>query len=238
VPRAPPHFGERACISWTARKPVREFFAHPLAIPLPARGCYPSPTPFLPASAKCVAAGIQPASARLFLKQSCKETTIMEVNDQSESNTRTINALAFLAEEHEKTMELFDSFEEAVEEDAGDELEDIAQEICDALEIHAELEEEIFYPAATEHAELVPLVNQAQQEHDELQALVDEVREANAGDAELQELVGHLRESVEAHVREEENVLFPQAEELMEEHLDELGARLRERREELSASRA
>ena len=157
--------------------------------------------------------------------------------EHSELLTRAQDPLALLSDDHQKVLELFDRFEAALEEEAEDELEDIAHEICDELEIHAELEEEIFYPAAAEHAELVTLVEQAQQEHDDVKAMIEEIRAASADDGELEGLMQRLQEAVETHVREEENVMFPQAEELLEDRLEELGERLARRKEELTAGR-
>jgi iron-sulfur cluster repair protein YtfE (RIC family) len=157
-------------------------------------------------------------------------------NSESHSsrNDTGQDALALLAADHLRVAELFDEFETALEEESEEEILDLAQEICEELEMHTELEEEIFYPALAEHAELAALVQQAQREHDEMTETMESIRDAGSNRSQLEALMLRLQEDVDEHVREEENVLFPQVEESLEDELDELGERLARRRQELS----
>lgn len=112
----------------------------------------------------------------------------------------------------------------------------IVDTICLALEIHAQLEEEIFYPAmdeldAKEVARSVP-------EHDEMKRLVAVLRSMDPSEKSFDETFMTLMRNVIQHVAHEETVLLPQAERLIPERLSELGARMTKRRLELVAPKA
>ena len=58
-----------------------------------------------------------------------------------------------LRADHETVQELFDRFEKQREKGASRQLQALATEICNEVKIHAQIEEEIFYPAVREHCE-------------------------------------------------------------------------------------
>jgi hypothetical protein len=107
-----------------------------------------------------------------------------------------------------------------------------------ALEIHAQLEEEIFYPALEAVAPDNEALKKARPEHDEMKRLIAEVRgmssEAPEFDARFMELV----RDVMHHVADEETVLLPEAEILLKDRLGELGAKMTARRVQLVAPHA
>jgi hemerythrin superfamily protein len=113
----------------------------------------------------------------------------------------------------------------------------LAETICLALEIHAQLEEEIFYPAMRSiDAEEV---SENFQEHAEMKRLIAEVRAGEAGTPEYDGLVMQLMRDVIHHVADEETVLLPDAElRLGADRLAELGAEMTKRRLQLTAPRA
>ncbi len=114
----------------------------------------------------------------------------------------------------------------------------LAETICDALEIHATLEEEIFYPAMR-RLDNSPTIQKAEPEHMEMRRLISELRLAKAGDARHDELLHALMRDVMHHVADEETVLLPQAERLMGvDRLNELGAQMTGRRLELLKPKA
>jgi len=115
----------------------------------------------------------------------------------------------------------------------------IADTICLALEVHAQLEEEIFYPALRERlpagnavlAEGVP-------EHDDMRRLIATLRLLEPEAADFDETFQALMRQVMHHVADEETVLLPAAERALPEMLDALGARMAQRRAQLMAPRA
>jgi hemerythrin superfamily protein len=107
---------------------------------------------------------------------------------------------------------------------------------CLALEIHAQLEEEIFYPALREVADTEAL-RKAGPEHNEMRQLIGRLRAMGPGDLTYDETFMELARVVMHHVAEEETQLLPAAERLMPERLQEMGARMTRRRLELAAPR-
>jgi hemerythrin superfamily protein len=114
----------------------------------------------------------------------------------------------------------------------------VIRNICSALEVHAQLEEELFYPALRQAGVDLPQLDRSAPEHDEVRGLIDQVRASGQDMARQDELVNQLMRSVMHHVAEEETVLLPAAERVCsEQQLAELGARMTERRMALARPR-
>jgi hemerythrin superfamily protein len=112
----------------------------------------------------------------------------------------------------------------------------LANTICLALEIHAQLEEEIFYPALRS---IDPdIVAKSLPEHQEMKRLITTLRGMTAGEAQYDATLMELMRKVVHHVADEETTLLPDAERALEGELGELGARMAKRRMQLSAPRA
>jgi len=107
--------------------------------------------------------------------------------------------------------------------------------ICLALEIHARLEEEIFYPAMRDVARDAGVVAKSVPEHDEMRRLVARLREMEPNDTDYDATVMELMRDVLHHVADEETVLLPDAERSLADQLEELGAAMTRRRLELVA---
>lgn len=106
--------------------------------------------------------------------------------------------------------------------------------ICMALEIHAQLEEEIFYPAMRNVEQGEPVLEKSKPEHDEMRRLIAKLRGLSPGDADFDQTVRELMRDVLHHVADEETTLLPQAEELLGmQRLRELGAEMTKRRLQL-----
>jgi hemerythrin-like domain-containing protein len=105
-----------------------------------------------------------------------------------------------------------------------------------ALEIHARLEEEIFYPAMRRHD--AELVEKSVPEHNEMRRLIARLREMQAGDLAFDNTVMELMRDVMRHVADEETILLPDAERVLGDRLNDLGAQMTRRRFELAGPRA
>jgi hypothetical protein len=113
----------------------------------------------------------------------------------------------------------------------------VANTICAALEIHAKLEEEIFYPAMRRFDP--DLVDKSVPEHNEVRRLIARLRELSPGDASYDAAVMELMRNVMRHVADEETMLLPDAERALgAAELADLGARMTRRRFELAGPRA
>ena len=125
----------------------------------------------------------------------------------------------------------------AMPDDSTDERSQLAMRICDELTVHAQIEEEIFYPALRKAApETAAQLDEAKQEHQEAKALVAQIRELGSAGPQMDELVSQLAGAVEHHVKEERDELFPKAKSRMD--LDAVGGQLRERQQALLAEMA
>ena len=141
------------------------------------------------------------------------------------------NAIELLKADHKEVAAMFEQFNSGdLDQDEKDEL---AEEICKALTVHTQIEEEIFYPAAREAVEGddEDLLDEAEVEHGSITELVAAV-EGHEDDALFDAQVKVMSEWVKHHVKEEEEKMFPKVEET-DLDLDELGAQLAARKQEL-----
>jgi hemerythrin superfamily protein len=112
----------------------------------------------------------------------------------------------------------------------------LADTICLALEIHAQLEEEIFYPEMRRIAE-TEFIDKSVPEHDEMRALITKLRALQPGDKDFDSTLFKLMNVVIHHVADEETLLLPAAERVLGDRLGELGAKMTKRRMQLTAPR-
>ena len=143
------------------------------------------------------------------------------------------DAIALLKDDHRKVEELFEQFEKARGEGRK---ENLANEICLELSVHAQIEEEIFYPACEGKVE-EDLLKESYVEHDAAKVLIAEI---GSGEGESDEFfdakVKVLQEEIEHHVQEEEKRmegLFAQARKAGLD-MDALGEQLAMRKQELT----
>jgi hemerythrin superfamily protein len=112
----------------------------------------------------------------------------------------------------------------------------IAETLAAALEIHARLEEEIFYPAM--RSVDPDLVDKSIPEHNDMRRLIAQLRQTRPEDAAFDTTLMELMRSVIRHVADEETQLLPDAERVLgERRLSELGAEMTRRRFELVGPR-
>ena len=115
----------------------------------------------------------------------------------------------------------------------------LAETICDALEIHATLEEEIFYPAMRPKAHDQKVMEKSEPEHDEMRRVIAELRRTDPASPRHDDLVFELMRDVVHHVADEETVLLPEAEQTIgRDRLSELGAQMTKRRMQLVTPKA
>ncbi|MDH7973122.1 hemerythrin domain-containing protein [Sphingomonas sp. AR_OL41] len=144
------------------------------------------------------------------------------------------DAIALLKADHRTVEELFEKFESA--KGAGAK-QKIAQQICLELTVHAQIEEEIFYPACEGKIE-EDLLKEAYVEHDGAKVLIAEIEAGGPDDDYYDAKVKVLSEQIEHHVEEEEKRMegmFAQARHAGLD-MDALGEQLRARKDELVAT--
>jgi hemerythrin superfamily protein len=145
------------------------------------------------------------------------------------------DATALLRADHKEVSDLFDEFEKTK---STSKKKAIVAQVCKALTVHAQIEEEIFYPAfkaAVKDKELIP---EATVEHQTLKDLIAQI-EGVEPDGEIYDAkVKVLSEYVKHHVKEEQNEIFPKAKSATKLDLIALGEQLLKRKEELLAESA
>ncbi|NML43554.1 hemerythrin domain-containing protein [Ramlibacter sp. G-1-2-2] len=112
----------------------------------------------------------------------------------------------------------------------------LADSVCLAIELHTQLEEEVFYPALRVVAD-TEMLRKSTPEHDEMRGLIARLRAMTVSDPVYDDTFFELMRHVMHHVADEETLLLPAAERLIPEQLAELGARFNKRRLELAAPR-
>jgi hemerythrin superfamily protein len=127
-----------------------------------------------------------------------------------------------LQQDHRKVEGLFDQYKRT-QDDAT------VEQICQELERHTTLEEEIVYPRLAEID--ADLEQQAEDEHAKAKDLIAELR---AGSDDVAGLVEELEAAVQHHVQEEETKAFPAMRERLADELASLGTAVEQRKRELT----
>jgi iron-sulfur cluster repair protein YtfE (RIC family) len=109
--------------------------------------------------------------------------------------------------------------------------------ICAALEIHAQLEEEIFYPALRAAKPTATVLDKSVPEHNSMRESIAKLRTMDPMTPGYDGTVMELMREVIHHVADEETILLPMAEDVLASELRNLGARMNARRLQLVASR-
>ena len=141
------------------------------------------------------------------------------------------DAIALLKADHEAVSQLFAEYEKIR---SVSNKKALVAEICTALSVHAQIEEEIFYPAVKAALKDKLLVPEATVEHAGVKDLIAQL-EGVEPDGEMYDAkVKVLSEYVKHHVKEEQAEMFPKAKASSLDMID-LGARMAAREDELLA---
>jgi hemerythrin superfamily protein len=143
-------------------------------------------------------------------------------------------ALELLEADHRKVEALFKQYEQEKEADEATK-QPIAERICGELTVHAQVEEEIFYPWLRENLseEDMELLEEAVVEHATAKDLIAQLEGGGEVDETYDAKVKVLSEYIKHHVKEEEEEIFPKVADMKEE-LDELGQQMAARKSELT----
>ncbi len=153
-----------------------------------------------------------------------------ETTKESGSRVRMPNALALLKADHRTVEDLFEEYEHARRNDRK---QAIVQQICEELTVHAQLEEQAFYPQIQSAlGEDKDLVDEARVEHNSLKWLIAQIEEETPDSDLYAAKVTVLKEYVQHHVKEEEKEMFPKVRKT-DIDLDALGQTLYEAKQQL-----
>jgi hemerythrin superfamily protein len=122
------------------------------------------------------------------------------------------DAVDLLDADHVAVKKLFENYRKLCESDASsDEKLGIAEQICQELKVHAQIEEEIFYPALRDAIDDDLLLDEAAVEHSSAKELIAQITEMSPEDDLYDARVTVLGEYIDHHVKEEREQIFVKA---------------------------
>src|SRR3954454_10277139 len=148
------------------------------------------------------------------------------------------NAITMLKSDHATVKRLLRELGETTSRGTK-QRERLGGEIERELKIHAQLEEELFYPTfkkVAEDTDAEDLFYEATEEHHVVDMVLPELKASSVKSPEFDAKAKVLKDLIEHHVREEEGEMFPQAQRLMTDaQLRELGEAMGARKKTLQA---
>lgn len=151
---------------------------------------------------------------------------------RSSLDTLTPSITSMIRFDHTHVLALFHRYRESL---PSWRKQALVTNACLALDVHAQLEEELFYPALREaHADEAVLA-QSEPDHEAIRRMTTSLRALSPDDPAYDETFYALMRAVIHHVADEEAVLLPEAERMLPTRLTELGARMARRRMQLMA---
>src|SRR5438270_10112729 len=178
----------------------------------------------------CEGLDLHPTSMRTaIMAANRKGPSRRSANQEQQGQQDAFSAIELLKEDHRDAQAFFEEYEN-VEGDA--EKEALALKICLVLQVHAQIEEEIFYPEARKAISKPELIDKAIVEHAAAKQLIAEIEAMEVGDSMRDAKVKVLGEQITHHVEEEEGELFPGVESAGLD-VNALGQRMSARKAEL-----
>lgn len=120
-----------------------------------------------------------------------------------------MDAITLLKDDHKMVKELFRRFDRAKRADDLDQMQELCRRFCAELEVHSEIEETIFYPAARPSLDDDEIIPEAEEEHHVVDVLMAELSDLEPADERYVAKATVLMELVKHHIDEEEQDLFP-----------------------------
>lgn len=156
-------------------------------------------------------------------------TTAMQKETKPDNSSKVQDAISLLRADHKLVSALFAEYEKAR---STSKKKMLVSQICTELSIHAQVEEEIFYPAVKKALKDKEMIPEAIVEHATLKELIGQVKGIEPDGEMFDAKIKVLAEYVKHHVKEEQNEIFPQAKST-ELDMVALGTRMAARKEEL-----
>ena len=155
-------------------------------------------------------------------------------NARSPAKAGPQDATEILTADHKKVSKIFAEFEKVKDGDSETK-QALVKMACDELTVHAQVEEEIFYPALHEalKADDEELVDEAEVEHASIKQLVETLKTSDPEDRLYDANMTVLSEYVKHHVKEEQDEIFPKARKAKELDLDAMGEEITARKMQL-----
>jgi len=147
-----------------------------------------------------------------------------------------MNAFELLKEDHQRVAGIFEKLEPTTER-AQKTREELFAKLKTELQLHTEIEEQIFYPALKQEEETRDITLEGIEEHHVVKTLLAEMEAMPVDSEEWTAKLSVLKENVEHHVEEEEGEMFPKARKaLAKDKIEELGARMEAAKKQMAAT--
>ena len=151
------------------------------------------------------------------------------------------DACDLLDADHRAVKKMFKEYEELTGSrgrTVGQKKMDLARQICNELTVHAQIEEEIFYPALRAVLKDTDMLAEAEVEHQSAKDLIAQIEAMGEADEMFDAKVKVLGEYIDHHVKEERNEIFPKARAARRLDLMAMREELESRKEELMGEMA
>ena len=137
-----------------------------------------------------------------------------------------MNAFELLKKDHREAESLIAELEGAGDENHPNSRQTF-QQLKAALSLHMKIEESIVYTALEEFEETADLIPDAFEEHEEVKEQLADMEELEPSSAEFQDILAEMKDGIEHHLEEEEDELFPKAEEVLgKARVEEIGRQI------------
>ena len=136
-----------------------------------------------------------------------------------------MDAIKLLKNDHRQVEKIFSQIEKG-----NGNREQLFRELANELTVHAEIEEQLFYPAVKNAKQTHDLVLESFEEHKQVKLVLADLDKADKTTEHWLAGLKVLMEDVQHHVGEEEKELFPKVEDkvLSRQELEDLGTRMEE----------
>jgi iron-sulfur cluster repair protein YtfE (RIC family) len=138
-----------------------------------------------------------------------------------------------LRNDHEVLKALFNKFNKSSSGKNQNGKKDLFNEIRREIQVHAQMEREIFYPAlsTTSSSEAAALVTKAEQQQRSVDKLIQELNSMSGSEKTFETKMASLIDAVVQHIQMEEEEIFDEARKNLPEYrLEELGLEMEDRR--------
>jgi hemerythrin-like domain-containing protein len=147
------------------------------------------------------------------------------------------NAIELIKADHKKVEQLYQRYQGSSGQSQPQRA--LIQEMCQELTIHAQLEEELFYPAVERQLgkEGATLGTEARKEHREMKRAMSQLQAQEFAGPQSEQVFQDMMQGVQHHVQEEEREMLPKAQQQLGAESDRLGALMQQQKQELQKSK-
>jgi hypothetical protein len=144
-----------------------------------------------------------------------------------------VNALTLLRKDHAEVKEMLKQAEGA----DGPKKRQLFESLKRELDVHEQIEEEIFYPALKDHPKTKELALEGYEEHDVVDHVMGELSAMSPEDETWDAKWSVMEENLKHHINEEEREMFEQARKVFsDQELEDLGDQMQQRKEQLQVA--